>query len=113
MKERNEEDICPTCAKVANCTAARGRYSACVDYCERIPSGGNGGKWIKKENEKLKKCVEFYADHNQYDIVSDEKSRIVLGDCEEIPELTAIPMMNHIKLFGGKRARQCLKEINN
>ena len=64
-------------------------------------------KKLKAENEKLKKCVEFYSevfnwrDSGQYyghgTIKTDDKEDLSDDD--------------RVRLFGGKRARQVLKEL--
>ncbi len=64
---------------------------------------------LKKQNEILKECVEFYADRMSYSLddyagVSGEmRSRVVLyGDSTEV---------NDVSSFAGKRARDALKMV--
>ena len=62
---------------------------------------------LRKENEKLKKCVEFYADQH----TSWEDDKIIPQDRDIID--CKNKQGDYVVRAGGKRARQCLKEINN
>jgi len=64
---------------------------------------------FEKENKKLRECVEFYAlaDMNSWipamEITGRQMSAIILDDTENIKGF----------LYGGKRARQTLQELND
>lgn len=66
------------------------------DKCEKLEA----------ENAKLRECVEFYANFMNYLNLPEYGDRIfrtaVFSDMEEINEFTK---------YGGKRARQVLKEL--
>lgn len=62
------------------------------------------------ENDKLRECLEFYADRNSYNVNPFEiltkysiARLIKFDDVEEIDEVN----------YGGKRARQVLKELGS
>jgi len=68
---------------------------------------------LMRENEKLKKCVEFYAESDNW---TSNSGKVGYGiglavhdtDFENVPN-----ERTDMRWAGGKRARQCLKEINN
>ena len=57
---------------------------------------------IEEENKKLRECVEFYADRQSWNgrLISFQDS-----------EILSMQDSRYVKNKGGKRARQCLKEI--
>ena len=74
----------------------------------------NEFKKLQAENAKLRKCVEFYADWSNW-LVSNHP--ILEAYCAEIEEDHSEVTYQEVDgkwyecEFGGKRARQCLKEL--
>lgn len=66
-------------------------------------------KKLQSENEKLVKCVEFYANKKTYQKTSEwVGSRGGWGDEDDLKEVTSSPV---IEKDGGELARQTLKEV--
>ena len=72
-------------------------------YCVCIIKGDEmkAAEKLKEENKKLVECVKFYADKKSWD------RGVCIGDGQFEP-IGDGPNCNY---FGGKRARQVLKEI--
>lgn len=60
---------------------------------------------LQKENELLKKCVEFYADKKTYNrsATSNVAREVVAQDCDNQP--------NYAQYCAGKKARECLVKL--
>jgi hypothetical protein len=67
-------------------------------------------KKLEEQNKKLRECVEFYASPDNYFLTTHQRPRVQSGQ-----RVLTVNDMNqietHIFPVGGKRARQCLKEI--
>lgn len=62
---------------------------------------------LKADNEKLRKCVEVYADQDWWELDESSNDYICsapVADCEQL-------FLESKNLFAGKLARQTLKEI--
>lgn len=61
---------------------------------------------LQKENEKMKKCIEYYADKNNWDTTYSKyygAGSMIIKDFKWFN--------NEKKYIGGQRARKCLKQL--
>ena len=59
------------------------------------------------DNAKLRECVEFYADQNSYKcLIEDHHITVFVVNSDTEP-----PFNSSVRMVGGKRARQVLKEL--
>lgn len=65
---------------------------------------------LQKDNEKLKKCAEFYANKDNWEGANPNwnKAGFICEDLEKFPPSENLRI---VIFYGGKLARQTLKEI--
>lgn len=79
---------------------------------DKIQSLESEIKQLKKGNEKLRTCVEFYADKRSWSYYGiDEWSQKISGISSDTEMLDGKEGYVSIKYYGGKLARQTLKEL--
>ena len=67
-------------------------------------------KKLQAENAKLRECVEFYADPNNYFLTTHQRPRVKSSQ-RVLTDKDLSDVESHILQVGGKRARQALKEL--
>lgn len=66
---------------------------------------------LEAENKKLRECLEFYADRKSWRYPGEQRfnALITADDCGPV----LMDKANRNEKIGGKRARSCLKEIQD
>lgn len=67
---------------------------------------------LKTENAKLRKCVEFYASPDNYFLTTHQIPWVKVSQ-RILTDKDLSDVESHILPVGGKRARQCLKELED
>jgi len=85
----------------------------CLTYKKMSDNMANELVKLKEQNKKLRVCVEFYADKENYD-----REGLPHGFCIKFGELLddyskATKETKDLSWYGGKRARKCLEEIGH
>ena len=77
------------------------------EACDELEDKSKTVLWLQAENAKLRECVEFYADQNSYKcLIEDHHVTVLVVNFDTEP-----PLNSSVRMVGGKRARQVLKEL--
>ena len=64
---------------------------------------------LEAENSKLRECVEFYADQDNYKcLIENQRVAVFVVNSDTEP-----PLNSSVRMVGGKRARQLLKGLED
>lgn len=64
---------------------------------------------LKAENARYREALEFYADRDSWSFLEEDQSVLIISKCDS--EIIIINNHGDKYQFGGRRAREALKEI--